>query len=161
MVSVVLEETNRIRPGRKDEASFLTKLALRSKGYWEYDPEFLRDCLADLTITPEFISSNVVFVIEVKGIAVGFYSLERLASADVELVHLFVEPSAIGRGYGKHLLRHAVETAKRLGFKEMIITSDPWAEPFYKSMGATRIGEVESAVRPGRMLPLLRYDLSV
>ena len=155
------DEQTQVRPATEGDALFLTELALRSKGYWEYDREFLLDCRADLTITPEFVCSNVVFVIEEKGTIVGFYSLERRASADVELVHLFVEPQAIGSGYGKQLMRHAAETARGLGFQVMIIKSDPYAEAFYKSMGAIRIGEIASTVRFERMLPLLRFNLSV
>lgn len=150
------DEQTHVRPATEGDALFLTELALRSKGHWEYDSEFLQDCRADLTITPEFVSSNVVFVIEEKGNTIGFYSLERQVIDDVELVHMFVEPHSIGRGYGKQLLRHAAENARQLGFKSMIIKSDPYAEPFYKAMGATRIGEVESATRPDRMLPLLQ-----
>ena len=41
----------------------------------------------------------------------------------------------------------------------MSIQSDPYAEGFYLAMGAVRVGELESTVTPGRMLPLLRFDL--
>jgi N-acetylglutamate synthase-like GNAT family acetyltransferase len=75
------------------------------------------------------------------------------------LMHLFVEPAAIGGGRGKRLWQHAVETARQLGFQEIIIGSDPQAEAFYKAMGARRVGEVASIVRAGRMLPLLRFTL--
>jgi hypothetical protein len=41
----------------------------------------------------------------------------------------------------------------------MILQSDPHAEGFYLAMGAQRIGQSESTVTPGRMLPLLRLVL--
>jgi GNAT superfamily N-acetyltransferase len=158
-MSEISDERNEIRPAKVSEANLLTELALRSKSHWGYDAQFIEDCRIDLTITPEYVASRPVFVIEEQGRVVGFYSLERQASNDVELMHLFVEPDAIGGGYGKRLWRHAVETARQLGFQEMVIGSDPSAEAFYKAMGAQRVGEVASIVRPGRMLPLLRFTV--
>ncbi len=150
-----------IRSATEIEASLLTELALRSKGHWGYDAEFLEDCRVDLTITPEYIASHPIFVLEEQGTVVGFLSLERQANGDVELMHLFVEPAAIGGGHGKRLWQHAVETARQLGFQEIVIHSDPQAEAFYKAMGARRVGEVASIVRAGRMLPLLRFSVVV
>ncbi|MBC7909550.1 MAG: GNAT family N-acetyltransferase [Pyrinomonadaceae bacterium] len=148
-----------IRSARELEASLLTELAIRSKGHWGYDAEFLEDCRVDLTITPEYIASHPIFVLEEQGKVVGFYSLERQANNDVELMHLFVEPAGIGGGHGRRLWQHAVESARKLGFQEMVISSDPQAEAFYKAMGARRVGEVASIVRAGRMLPLVRFTL--
>jgi N-acetylglutamate synthase-like GNAT family acetyltransferase len=152
-------EQSHIRRATESEAPFLTELALRSKGVWDYDQDFLRDCRADLTVTPEFVTSNEVFVIEDEGKAVGFYSLERLSDTEMELVHLYIEPDAIGRSHGKQLLRHAADTAGQLGFRTLLITSDPFAESFYEKMGARRIGEVESPVRRGRMLGLFQLNV--
>ncbi|HEX8136335.1 MAG TPA: GNAT family N-acetyltransferase [Pyrinomonadaceae bacterium] len=147
-----------IRPAIASEAELLTELALRSKGHWGYDAEFLRDCRVDLTVTPQFINSSPVYVLEEEGRVAGFYSLSG-EGAEVELMHLFVEPWAIGRGFGRLLFRHAVEEARSLGFERMMIGSDPFALQFYEAMGARRVGEVASIVRPGRMLPLLHYSL--
>jgi len=158
-MSEISGERNEIRPAKVSEADLLTELALRSKSHWGYDADFIEDCRADLTLKPDYIAAHAVFVIEEQGRVVGFYSLERQADNDVELMHLFVEPEAIGGGHGKRLWRHAVETARQLGFQEMVIGSDPFAESFYKAMGARRVGEVASIVRPGRMLPLLRFKL--
>ncbi len=153
------DEPGSIRQAKTGEAALLTELALRSKGHWNYDAEFLEDCRVDLTITPGYVASHPVFVVEERESLVGFYSLEKQADFDVELMHLFVEPSAIGGGHGKRLWQHAVETASQLGFRELVIGSDPHAEAFYKAMGARRVGEVASIVRPGRLLPLLRFTL--
>jgi N-acetylglutamate synthase-like GNAT family acetyltransferase len=147
-----------IREAHPSEADALTELALRSKGHWGYDQEFLRDCRSDLALAPAFISSSPVFVLEDEGSIAGFYSLSG-AGAEVELLHLFVEPWAIGRGYGKLLFQHAVETARSLNFERVLIGSDPFALDFYEAMGARRVGEVSSPVRPGRKIPLLHYQL--
>jgi GNAT superfamily N-acetyltransferase len=152
----MLENIREAIPG---EAEQLTELALRSKGHWGYDAEFLQDCRIDLTLTPEFVASCPVFVIEEQGSLAGFYSLSAESAEEAELLHLFVEPQAIGRGFGKLLFQHAVETARRLGYQRLLIGSDPFALQFYEAMGARRVGEVASIVRPGRMLPLLHYSL--
>jgi GNAT superfamily N-acetyltransferase len=147
-----------IRQAIPNEAELLTELAVRSKGHWGYDAEFLRDCRVDLSLAPETIASCPVFVLEERRSVVGFYSLSG-EGAEVELMHLFVEPEVIGRGFGKLLFNHAVETARRLKFKLLVIGSDPFAVEFYEAMGAYRVGQVASPVRPGRMLPLLHYPL--
>jgi GNAT superfamily N-acetyltransferase len=147
-----------IRRASSNDAELLTELALRSKGHWGYDAEFLRDCRIDLTLTPEFISGSAVYLLEEGGRVAGFYSLSG-EGPEVELTHLFVEPWAIGRGFGRLLFSHAVEAARSSGFERLVIGSDPFALEFYEAMGARLVGEVASIVRPGRMLPLLHYPL--
>ncbi len=148
-----------IRAAKEIEAETLTELALRAKGHWGYDAQFLLDCRADLTVTPEFVRSNLVFVLQEAESIVGYYCLERISKDTVELVHLFVEPTHIGSGYGRQLLTHAEHTARRHGFSSLILNSDPFAEAFYLRMGAKRIGEVTSPVRPGRLLPKMHISL--
>jgi GNAT superfamily N-acetyltransferase len=76
------------------------------------------------------------------------------------LLYLFVEPAAMNRGYGKRLWEHAVELAARRGFQKISIESDPYAEAFYQAMGAERVGEVTSSIKPDRKLPLLKFRLA-
>jgi N-acetylglutamate synthase-like GNAT family acetyltransferase len=152
------DDRNPIRRAKASEADLLTELALRSKAHWGYGPEFLRACRDDLTVEADFLAANPVYVVEEEGSVVGYYSLERQTDEDVELVHLFVEPAAIGKGFGKLLWRHAAETARQLGFREVVLSSDPYAEDFYRAMGARRVGEIASPVSPSRKLPLLRFD---
>lgn len=149
----------RIRPALADEAEALTTLALRSKAYWGYDAAFMRACVPALTISPARIAVEPFCVAEAGGQVVGFAGL-RIAGADAELTDLFVEPGAIGRGYGRHLWRHAIGVARAHGARWLRIESDPFAEAFYRAMGAERIGEAPSDAIPGRSLPLLRYDLT-
>ncbi len=149
-----------IRRAAPSEDALLSSLALRSKGHWGYDPEFLESCRAELTISPAYIAANPVYVIEERGCIVGFYTLLPAAAGVVELDHLYVDPTSINRGYGKRLWEHAVRTAAELGFQRLTIQSDPYAESFYLKMGAERIGVKPSAVRADRMLPLLSFSLS-
>jgi N-acetylglutamate synthase-like GNAT family acetyltransferase len=148
-----------IRPALPDEAPLLTDLALRSKAYWDYNPDFLEACRADLTITAEIISDNTINVLQDNDQVVGFYGLFAREEDAVELEYLFIDPDAIGTGYGRQLWRHAVATAREQGFETMFINSDPHTEAFYEAMGAKRIGQSESAIWPGRMLPLMAFEL--
>ncbi|HYG83088.1 MAG TPA: GNAT family N-acetyltransferase [Pyrinomonadaceae bacterium] len=152
-------ERARIRPARAGEAGLLSDLALRSKAHWGYDADFLEACREELTVSADYIRGAPVFVLEEDGRVVGFYGLREQGDG-LELLYLFVEPAAIGGGHGKKLWAHAVETAARLGFQKISIESDPYAEAFYLAMGARRVGEVSSTLRPGRKLPLLGFSLA-
>lgn len=148
-----------IRPAQPDEAALLTELALRSKAIWGYDAEFMESARHVLAVTPEKIAGSPFYVLDDGERIAGFYDLRDLGGGLVELDLLFIEPDAIGRGYGRKLWAHALRTARELGYREMEIESDPNAEPFYLAMGAVRAGQRESTLRPGRFLPLLRIDL--
>jgi GNAT superfamily N-acetyltransferase len=148
-----------IRRARPDEAAEISELALRSKGHWGHDPEFLETCREDLALSPQEIIDTPVYVLEGDDGVAGFYRLLPVAEGRVELDALFVDPAAIGQGVGRGLWEHAVAAATALGYRELIIQSDPHAEGFYQAMGAARAGVRESTVTPGRMLPLLRFPL--
>ncbi len=148
-----------IRPARVEEAATLSALALRSKAHWGYDSEFLEACRDVLTVRPEAIAGGSVHVLERRGKLLGFYSLAPWR-ADVELLHFFVDPPAMGDGVGRRLWSNAVQRARRLGFLRLLVQSDPNAEGFYLKLGAERIGEVPSQAVAGRLLPLLLFRLS-
>jgi predicted N-acetyltransferase YhbS len=74
---------------------------------------------------------------------------------------LFVEPSHIGKGLGKRHWDHAIDLARRMGYRTVVLTADPHAEPFYVRQGAVRVGEKPFLVLPGHVLPILDYHLRV
>ncbi len=148
-----------IRPAHPDEAAALSALALRAKGHWDYDDAFLEACRDDLTVTRGQIAARTFRVATVAERPCGFYQL-RGDGESAELADLWVEPEAIGRGYGRVLWQDAVATARARGFRELLVQSDPHAEGFYRAMGAVRIGTKPSTVLPGRELPLLRLTLA-
>ncbi|MFI0817832.1 GNAT family N-acetyltransferase [Streptomyces sp. NPDC021098] len=146
--------TRRLRAGREEEAGALTELALRSKGHWGYDEEFLTACRAELTMREGELTARRTTVAEEDGRVLGFATLEGTAPQGW-VGMLFVDPPAIGLGVGRLLYGHVLRTAGRLGFTRLTIDADPYAEPFYLAMGARRIGAAPSGSIPGRMLPLL------
>lgn len=148
-----------IRRARPSEAEALSELAIRSKGHWGYEPEFLEACRPELTLSAHLIETGEVHLLEVGGRIVGFYGLAD-RNGELEFTHFFVDPPAIGRGAGRLLWRHAVERAKSRGVRRLVIESDPYAEGFYRKLGAERIGETASPVNAGRKLPLLQFRLT-
>lgn len=148
----------RIRAGEAAEAAALTELALRSKGHWEYDAEFLAACREELTIRPADVAARRTAVAEEDGRILGFTTLDGEPPKGA-LGMMFVEPDTIGRGVGRRLFLHTRDEARRLGFTRLTIDADPNAEPFYRAMGAVRIGATPSGSIPGRELPLLEIAL--
>jgi GNAT superfamily N-acetyltransferase len=126
---------------------------MRSKAHWGYDPVFLEAVRPLLEFTEADLARAPVFVLTREDEAVGVY---RLAGEppEGELEDLWLDPRLIGRGLGRRLFEHALLTARELGFKSLLIESDPNAEGFYLTVGAVRVGEQRSP--SGRMLPLLR-----
>ena len=86
----------RIRPALPEEAQLLSELALRAKGHWGYDQDFLEACRSELTLTPDYIAASPVFVLEEGAHVIGFYGLREQGN-ELELLYLFVEPSAFNR----------------------------------------------------------------
>jgi len=148
-----------IRPAQADEAAQLTTLALQSKAYWGYDQAFMLACRAELTVTPQRIAAQPTYVLEEGGHIQGFYMLDRDRTPLVELDFLFVAPEAIGQGYGRQLMNHAVATALHFGDATLYIQSDPHAEGFYRACGAAVVGHTPSASVAGRLLPTLTLTL--
>jgi predicted N-acetyltransferase YhbS len=148
----------RIRPARADEAEVLTDLSLRSKAFWGYDAGFLARCRAVMTVKARGIETYPHYVAELDGRIAGFYGFEP-ETEGVGLDYMFVENDLVGRGVGRALWRHAVETARGLGHRALIVVSDPNAEGFYLKMGCRRIGTRTSELENRRRLPLLRFAL--
>lgn len=155
-----MPEKTRIRQARLEEANLLTEVTLRSKAHWQYDAAFLAATKHELEFQPgKFLPDFHVYVLEDGQNIRGFCSLIPIAPARIELHDLFVEPGYIGKGHGKRLWDHAIELARGLGFRTVVLTADPHAEPFYLRQGAIRVGEKSSSVLPGRTLPVLEYSV--
>ena len=113
---------------------------------------------ADLTITPEFIADNHVYIAEDGDRISGFYALS-VKDQKAELDHMWVAPDLIGTGVGKQLFLAAMQKAAELHVIAVEISADPNAEGFYQKMGAYRVGETTSELDgEPRILPRLSAD---
>ncbi len=148
----------KVRPAKPEEALALTDLAHASKRHWGYPDNWISHWKDALTLTPEYIEANQVFVAEDDEHVMGFYAL--IVSDDrAELDHMWVSPDHLGTGVGKALFIHAMRSAKGQNLSEVEILSDPNAEGFYQKMGAYRTGESVSELDgQARMLPRLTID---
>ena len=119
---------------------------------------FIEACREELTLGEEELDE--IFVKEVEGSLVGFYSLQRISASHAELGYLFVEPSQMRQGHGKHLVADAIQRALATGYRTLVIQGDPHARDFYIGIGAEQIAVRESESIPGRLLPLFELDLT-
>lgn len=158
MPEIVGVHTVVLRLAVPTDAVRISEVAFRSKGYWGYDAQFMTACRDDLTVRPDECDGERLVVAVRREQVVGYYHLEGTPPCGA-LADLFVDPSAIGRGVGSLLYQDAIARARRLGFQELTIDSDPHAEDFYRQLGAIPAGEVPSTSIPGRSLPQLRVDL--
>lgn len=147
-----------LRAARSSELEALSALALRSKAVWNYPHEFLDACRDELTLDEGDLGGT--FVKELDGTIVGFYTVSRCGTGQVELDYLFVEPWALRRGHGRDLIEHAKQRARAGGDGVMFVQGDPHAEAFYLTAGARRVGVRASRSIPGRVLPLYEIELT-
>ena len=145
----------RIRKATPEDADILTRIAHEAKRHWGYPDHWMDHWKIDLTISPEYIAANQVFVAEVDERILGFYSMV-IRQHKAELDHMWVTPEHMGTGVGKQLFIHAMQDAAGRNISEVEILSDPNAEGFYRKMGAYGIGETVSEINgQSRSLPLL------
>ena len=138
----------------------LTEIAHAAKRHWGYPERWIEHWRDTLTITPDYIAGNEVYVARLGDQIVGFYALLG-SGAKLTLDHLWLSPSQIGTGIGRTLFNHAMAKAKQLGATEIEIEAEPNAVGFYERMGATRVGEnVYELEGQPRILPLLIYKLA-
>lgn len=132
-----MSETIRIRRARPEEAALLTELTIRSKAHWPYDAAFLAVVRHELEFQPsKYLPDFHVYVLEEKQTVLGFCGLIRVDDARMELRDLFLDPNYIGEGQGKRLWNFAVELARGLGFRTLILTADPLCRTFLSASGS-------------------------
>ncbi len=149
-----------IRRGVIEDAQALTELARAAKASWGYPEAWLREWEPELTISPEYIRGNTVFVAESDGRIVGMVGVED-GREGPEIGHLWVSPAAQGEGWGRRLVRSAIELAATRRWPELRILSDPNAVPFYTKLGAVHVSDVPAPVAgTERTLPLLRLPVT-
>jgi N-acetylglutamate synthase-like GNAT family acetyltransferase len=148
-----------IRKASTENSDTLTQIAHDAKRHWGYPEHWIKHWESDLTITPEFIENNQVYVAEVDGEIRGFYAL-CVIDDKAELEHMWVQTAYIGTGIGKDLFLDAMERAAKMNVSEVELSADPNAAGFYERMGANRIGDVDSEIdgKP-RKLPRMKVDV--
>ena len=149
----------KIRRATPDEATMLTAIAHAAKRHWGYPVEWIEQWKVDLTITPDFIANNEVFVAILSDEIAGCCALV-VNNSLAEIEHMWIKPEHIGSGVGRELFEHVRSRAKALRLPVLELSADPNAEGFYERMGAARIGDVRADMDgQTRVLPRMRITL--
>lgn len=102
----------------------------------------------------QFLEQHIL-IIEYGQKPIGFSSLVEHTDR-YELLHLWILPDYIGKGFGKKLLDETIRTFVKTD-KEIVVEADPHAESFYKKQGFVTVDKVESFPK-GRFLPVMKKD---
>lgn len=161
--------TTIIRPARRSEGPALTELTFAAKRTWGYPEAYFETWREELTITPAYIEENTVCLAETTRCLSGYYTIlynpaeKKVCDAVIEkgfwLDHIFVAPNFFGRGIGTLLIRHACDTAHRLGANWLRILAEPKAAGFYRKMGGEYVGEFPSNI-DGRTTPCFHLQIT-
>ncbi len=141
-----------------NEHQTITDITKSSKAYWGYQPEWMEMWDEELTITPNYIRGNKVYKATYQAQVVGYYSLGYINDKVCELDNLFILPEFIGKGIGKKLLNHAIETAQFLGLNEIVLDADPNAVGFYQKHGFKEISKKETKIE-GRFFSVMKLKI--
>jgi ribosomal protein S18 acetylase RimI-like enzyme len=107
------------------------------------------------------------WVAEPAGQLVGFVTTrpseeDDAAPLTAEVLALYLDPGAVGRGIGGTLFAHTVADFRQRGFREAtlwVLESNAHARRFYETAGWTPDGRRKSEERPGSSLHEVRYRL--
>lgn len=144
---------------RPQDAAALTAIAFAAKRHWGYPETWIQRWSDALTITPDYLARHPTYAAVVDEGVVGFCAIQLQANVAV-LDHLWVLPTAMGRGVGRALFVQAETLARDAGAECLKIEGDPHAEGFYRRMGATIYGQAPATMDECvRFLPLLEKRL--
>ena len=149
-----------VRRAVLEDAARLSAIARAAKAHWGYPSAWLTTWEPALTITPDYLGRALVFVGVRDETPIGFYALEPRGER-WSLEHMWVAPGEHGRGAGRRLFAHALDTIREMRPGVLIIEADPFAAGFYVRMGARQTGTVAAPVEgaPNRLLPVFEIDV--
>ncbi|MEM9822004.1 MAG: FAD-dependent oxidoreductase [Bacteroidota bacterium] len=137
----------------------LSDITFQSKAHWGYTPQQMETWRDELRIDQKYIRQNIVYVLVYRQQMIGYYAFLAKKAAALHLDNLFVLPAFIGKGFGRQLMQHAFETAKKLRAKSIRLAADPHAVAFYEKLGFKTIDQQASSI-PGRFLPIMSLEMA-
>ncbi len=151
----------KIRQAHKEDAEALTMLAMISKRSNGYDDAFMAASAERLRVTPAQLEMHNYWVAECNT-PCGFVCLQVDPEGNFgKLAALFIHPDWQRRGVGLMLWTALEMSAREKGLTALHLNADPEAETFYRNLGFSTVGRVQSSSIPGRMLPHMRIDLPI
>lgn len=148
-----------IRRARPDEADALTDLSMRSKRSNGYDDAFMDACREELTVTPKRLAEGEYWVAVADDICGCACLLPDEKDASGEIHAFFIDPELKRQGIGRLLWSRVLRSASAKRLVRLHLDADPYAVPFYESLGFVVVDKVPSGSIPGRFLPKMELCL--
>ncbi|MDC0738625.1 GNAT family N-acetyltransferase [Cognatishimia sp. SS12] len=154
-----------IRPASLQDADAISAMMRRSYGDLlkpDYHPRILAKALPRIAqARPELLGCGTYFVAEgsdgrILG-AGGWTDMSPTrglsCAGEGHMRHVAVDPSALRRGIGGAIARHALVSAQTQGMRGLRCMSTLTAVPFYAALGFEPRGEIELTLEPGLFFP--------
>ena len=138
------------------DALQLKAVAVAAKAHWGYPAEWLARWATLFQVTEESLAHQQAYKAIANAVIIGWHAV-IVGQPVAVLDDLWVAPACMGKGVGRALFEHARHMAQQQGAARLAIEADPYAVGFYQHMGATIVGEIQSAM--GRTLPLMEVRL--
>lgn len=142
-----------------DDHETLTAITKKSKAYWGYSADQIEIWSPFLTVSKEYIQTNLVFNLRLDNEIVGYYSFFYESENTIKLDNLFVLPEFIGKGFGKVLVNDFLVRLKDQNFQKVVLNSEPNAENFYTKFGFVKVGQIETSIKD-RYLPIMELKIN-
>ena len=129
------DRRHHFRRAEPHEAKELEELQYRSASHWEYPDDYF-DWAGDARrITESYVRDNAVLVlVDSDGRKLGFYGFTKDEDG-LLLDKMFLDVDQIGRGLGRVLWQHAVQTARDLGGVRVRHRRRPQCRPLLRVHG--------------------------
>lgn len=140
------------------DSEILTAITKKSKAYWGFSEDILKEWEHLLTITKDYIGKNEVYKLVQNDQIIGYYSYFSTDENTIKLDNIFILPDFIGKGFGKILMNDFLKNIKQLGINKVTLDAEPNAEKFYKTFGFETIRQLESSIKD-RYLPIMELQI--
>lgn len=148
-----------IRRAMAGDAAAISDLCFRSKQSNGYTDEFMESCRDELTYTEDDLLRLTFWVADIDRI-VGSVGLGQGDDEHSGEIHCyFTDPEFQRRGIGKKLWQNMLTEAANKSYRRLHLDSDPFAVPFYNSLGFVIVDQTPSGSIPGRMIPKMEILL--
>lgn len=141
-----------------EDNEILTSITKKSKAYWGFSEDILKEWEHLLTVTKDYIEKNNVYKLVQNEEIIGYYSYLLTDEKTIKLDNIFILPEFIGKGFGKILMNDFLENTKQLDIDKITLDAEPNAENFYKTFGFETIGKLESSIKD-RYLPIMELQI--
>lgn len=141
-----------------DDNEILTTITKKSKAYWGFSEDALKEWEHLLTVTKEYIEKNKVFKLVQNDQIIGYYSYFSNDKNTVKLDNIFILPEFIGKGFGKILMNDFLKNVRQSDINKITLDAEPNAENFYKTFGFKTIGQLETSIKD-RYLPIMELGI--